>query len=140
MIRTASRVVAAVTIAAGGLLHYRLWHDDGYRHTFVREMFVANIVASAVVTVALLVPRAIRLSALGGVLLALGSLAAFFLSRGPGLPTLHGTWKETGLQPAGDKVFGVKVALVVIVVEAVASTACSALLGLGVRRSRRTAA
>lgn len=134
MTRTALRVVAALMIAVGGLLHYRLWHGV-YRHAPIHEMFLLNVVVSAVVAVALLVPRATRLSALGGFLLAIGSLAAFFLSRGPGLPTPHGKWKEMGLEPAGEKVFGVKVALVVVVVEAIAVAVCAALLGLRSRRS-----
>lgn len=137
MTRTALKVVAAVAIAAGGVLHYRLWHG-AYRHAPVHELFLANVIVSALVTVALLVPRASRLSALGGLLVAGGSLAAFALSRGPGLPTLHGKWTESGLESSGQTVFGVKAALAVLVVEAVAVVVCLGLLLLRPHRTRGT--
>src|SRR5579872_4767908 len=92
---------AAVFLAIAGYVHFKIWQVE-YRHAPVREMFVANWVVSAVVVALLVVTAFIgtggRWVAAAGFVLAVGSIAAFALSRGPGLPTLHGTFKETGLE------------------------------------------
>ncbi len=108
--------VAAVAIALGGYLHLQIWRG-GYRYAPVKEMFLLNVGLSALVAIALLV-RPGRLSAFGGLLLSAGSLAAFGLSRGPGLPTLHGTFTETGLQPHSVRFLGQPAAVSVLAAEA----------------------
>lgn len=112
------RVVAAVAVAIGGYSHYHLW-DVAYRHTPVRELFVVNAAASLVIGIGLLTgPR--RLAALAGIGVSFLTLVAFGLSRGPGVPTFHGTFTESGLQPSNVHVLGVNVALLTVIVEAVA--------------------
>ena len=127
-------IVAAVAIAVGGYLHWKIW-DDAYRHAPVREMFLINVGLSAVLAIALLL-RPTKLIAAGGFLLAAGSLVAFALSRGPGLPTFHGKFTETGLQPHNVQFLGQPAAVAVLVAEALAVICC---LGLLVRRTARTA-
>jgi hypothetical protein len=122
-------VIAAIGIAIGGYVHFRLWHGV-YRHAPIREMFVLNIVLSAVLAVALLVPR--RVFAIAGAALAAGSLTALVLSRTVGLPTPHGRWTEIGLAP-GQRLFGVNETLLIIVAESVALLACAALVVLAVQ-------
>lgn len=112
------RIIAAVAIVIGGYCHYHLW-DVAYRHAPVRELFVINAVASALVGIGLAIgPR--RLAALGGIGLSVLTLAAFALSRGSGVPTFHGTFTESGLQPSGVHVLGVQVAVLTLIVEGVA--------------------
>jgi hypothetical protein len=134
-------LIAAASIGIGGYVHYKIWQHE-YRHAPVREMFVANFVVSAVVVVLLLMgtyARDIqRVAATIGVLLAAGSLIAFALSRGPGLPTLHGTFKEKGLETTADYFFHFGSAKTVLVAEAVALLSCgSLLLDTASRRLRR---
>jgi hypothetical protein len=123
-------VVAAVGIALSGYVHLRIWQNE-YRHAPVREMFLAQVVVSALVAVLLLMTllpgglsRIRRGAAAVGALVSLGSLAAFALSRGPGLPTLHGKFKETGLETTRSYVFHLGSAKVILVAEAVAALAC----------------
>lgn len=125
------RIVAVLAIGLGGYLHYQLWRDV-YRNAEIREMFLLNVAASAALVVALLVPLRpgllSKLVVLGGIALAGGSLLAFALSRGPGLPTPHGIWKEMGLQPDGEMFLGIKTALVVLITEGIALLACLGIL------------
>lgn len=78
-----------------------------------------------------------------GMVFCLASLAAFALSRGPGLPTLHGSFKEHGLETTAAYVFGIGSAKVVLVAETIAAVLCGWLLvtsngsTLGVSRARR---
>lgn len=128
-------VIAAIAIGIGGYLHYDVWHAS-YRHlpgrfALVKQSFLANAVLSVLVVLALVISPA-RLVAVAGALLSAGSLVAFALSRGPGLPTLHGSFKETGLAPHDVKFLGQPAALIVLIVEGVAVLLC---LGLTLRRS-----
>lgn len=112
------RLIAAAAVFIGGYCHYHLW-DVSYRHAPVKELFVINVVASVVIGVALAIgPR--RLAALGGIGLSLLTLVAFGLSRGPGVPSFHGTFTESGLQPSSVHVFGVEVAVLTLIAEGVA--------------------
>ncbi len=122
-------VVAAIAIAVGGYLHFHLWHGV-YRNAPIREMFVVNIVVSALVAVALLIPKPIV--AMAGAALTAGSLTALILSRTTGLPTPHGRWTEIGLSP-GQTLLGVNDTLLIIIAESVALVACAALLVLAWR-------
>ncbi|GAC1320486.1 MAG: hypothetical protein NVSMB12_20260 [Acidimicrobiales bacterium] len=130
-----ARASAAASIAVAGFVHFRIWQHE-YRHAPVREMFVANAVVSAVLVIGLLAGIAYRrpqsrvqrgvLAA--GLLFCLASLAAFALSRGPGLPTLHGSFKEHGLETTAAYVFGIGSAKVVLVTETVGAILCGWLL------------
>lgn len=118
-------VVATLSIAIGGYVHFRLWHGV-YHHAPIREMFLLNVVLSAFFAIAVLIPR--RIYALGGAALSAGSLIAIGLSRTVGLPTPHGLWTETGLAPAGQTLFGISDTLLVLIVETVALLTCVALV------------
>jgi hypothetical protein len=130
-LRNAGRIAVAFFIGLAGYVHYRIWKLE-YRHAPVREMFVANWVLSAVVAIGLLVvvlvPSVRRVAdrplLLGALLLSLGSIVAFVLSRGPGLPTLQGTFEET----TSEYVFHLGSAKVILVSEAVAAVLSGALL------------
>lgn len=122
--------VAAISIAVGGYVHFRLWHGV-YHLAPIREMFLLNVVISAFLAFAIFVPG--RVTALAGVALSAGSLGALTLSRTVGLPTPHGRWTETGLAPAGQTLFGISDTLLIIGAESLALLACSALLVIAVR-------
>ena len=77
------RLVAAGLVLAGGIVHLKLW-TDGYRDiSDVGPAFLANVIASAIVAVALVVTThwAAVVAALAVVN---GTLAAFALSRTDG--------------------------------------------------------
>jgi hypothetical protein len=124
-------LIAALAIGVGGYVHFQIWRLE-YRHVPVREMFIANWIASAIVVAALVVivaasrtdHRIGQVTLLAGMLLSAGSLAAFALSHGPGLPTLHGTFKETGLETTGSHLFNLGSAKTVLVAETIALLAC----------------
>jgi hypothetical protein len=125
--------VAAVSVALGGYLHLQIWRG-GYQFAPVRELFLLNVGISGAVAVALLLhPR--KLTAAAGLLLSFGSLAAFALSRGPGLPTLHGKFTEMALAPHNVHFLGGPAALPLLVAEGLAVICCVMVLA-----SRRTTA
>ena len=79
-----TRLAAATFVTVGGLVHPELWRS-GYRGIpSIGEVFVAHVVASALVAGAVLVRTDRRVLA-AGVALAVGSLAAGFASRTVGL-------------------------------------------------------
>lgn len=126
---------AAVCTALAGFVHFRIWQNE-YRHAPVREMFIANAVLSALLVLGILAgmaPRRSQSPAHRGLLVAvmvfcLASLVAFGLSRGPGLPTLHGSFKEHGLETTSSYVFGFGSAKAVLVAETLAAALCGWLL------------
>ena len=128
-------LVAAGCIALTGFVHFEIWRYD-YRHAPVREMFLAQAAVSAIVAVLLVVTAARpvlaagigKWSLLAGMLLAEASLVAFAVSRGPGLPTLHGNFKEHGLETTASYVFGLGSAKTILVAETAAAVLCGALL------------
>jgi len=130
-------VIAALSIAAGGYLHLQIWRG-GYRYAPVKEMFLLNVGLSALVALALLI-RPNRLTALAGLLLSAGSLAAFGLSRGPGLPTPHGIFTETGLNPTNVRFLGGPAAVTLLAAEALAVITCTVMLLLYRRASAEQA-
>ena len=97
-VATVNRLSAAITLLAGGLVHFQLYFD-GYRSlpdANLGRSFIANGVASVVIAAALLVRRDALLR-LAGIGLALGTLGAFAMSRrGNGILGL----RETGLNPS----------------------------------------
>jgi hypothetical protein len=114
----------AVLVGVGGFVHLRIWEHE-YRHAPVRELFVANWAASAVVVILLVGTVVVRRGAwagsVGALLVSVGSLAALALSRGPGVPTLHGTFKEHGLETTSSYFFHVGSAKTVLVAEGLAA-------------------
>ena len=76
-----------------------------------------------------------RLACLAGLALSVASLAAFALSRTVGLPTLHGSFTEVGLEPADIRFVGLPAALAVLVSEGVATLLCLATIVRGLRRA-----
>jgi len=134
-LRNVERIAVAFFIAVGGYVHYRIWKLE-YRHAPVREMFVANFVLSAIVAVGLIAivvaPNLRRVAErpllIAALLLSVGSIVAFALSRGPGLPTLHGTFKETGLETTGAYVFHWGSAKVILISEAIVAILSGTLL------------
>jgi len=123
-------IIAAAGIALGGYLHLEIWRG-GYRYAPVKEMFLLNVGLSGAVAIALLFHPS-RVTAAAGLLLSLGSLAAFGLSRwtAVGLPTLHGTFTETGLNPTNVRFLGGPAAVTLLAAEAVAVICCTAALFL----------
>jgi hypothetical protein len=118
--------LAGVAVAIGGYLHMQIWRG-GYRYSPVKEMFLLNVGLSGAVAAALFFhPR--KISAAAGLLLSVGTLAAFGLSRGPGLPTLHGTFTEMGLQPHNVRFLGQPAAVTILVAESLAVVLCAVVL------------
>ncbi|MDQ6782092.1 MAG: hypothetical protein M3063_01325 [Actinomycetota bacterium] len=131
------RVLAGVAVLIGGYGHYHLW-DVAYRHTPVKELFVIEAIASLVIGIGLVIgPR--RLVALGGLGVSVLTLVAFGLSRikSVGVPTFHGKFTETGLQPSNVHVLGVGVALMTLIVEGIALLLSLVILTRTPSRARR---
>lgn len=97
-IRTCSTIVAAVLLAAGGLIHLRLYGDgyDDFPNANLGRSFLLNAAAGGAAAIALVVHRS-TVSALAGLLVANGTLAGFALSR-----TSRGVFDftERGFDPA----------------------------------------
>ena len=89
------RVVSAVLLLAGGLIH--LWlHLDGYATVGIGRTFVANAAASALAA-AYIVLRTDNLGPVSGIAVSVGSLLGLGLTRvGDGLLG----FRETGLNPS----------------------------------------
>ena len=79
-----TRIAAASLIVGGGVVHYRLWRD-GYRGIdVIGPLFVANVVLSSVLALAVVV-RGSRTVALAGIPFSLGTIVSLILSRTTGL-------------------------------------------------------
>lgn len=137
-IGTGLRLVAAVAILIGGLVHLQLYLD-GYRdlHRNVPDVdanlgrsFLLNVAASVVVAGALLLRRdaVVRIA---GIALAAGTLVAFWLSRRGDV--VFG-WREQGLNPSPQA--GLALAVELIALAALAATFVPA-LGAGPVLDRR---
>jgi hypothetical protein len=80
----ATRFATATFVVVGGLVHLRLWRS-GYRGIpTIGPLFALNAAVSAVVAIAVLVRRDVRVQA-AAVVLAVSSLAALLASRTVGL-------------------------------------------------------
>jgi hypothetical protein len=102
-------VLAALLIGVGGYLHYSLY-IEGYRAIpTIGTAFLLQVISSAIVAIALIVPFKFRLhvgpvaisaptiARFAGIALSVGTLVAFVLSR---LPGGLFNFQERGLQPA----------------------------------------
>jgi hypothetical protein len=79
-----TRLLAAVLLAGGGLIHYDLWRD-GYRYVpTVGPLFIVHFVASTVIAAAVVMIPKVGVAA-GGMLFAAGSLAVLVLSHTVGV-------------------------------------------------------
>lgn len=112
------RVVAALASIAAGVLHWDIWAHHGYRQAPVRELFVASAAAGVAVGLVALINR--RWAALPAVVANAGFLGAFALSRLTEIPTLHGSFSESGLNPRDATLGGVSTTAVLVGAEALA--------------------
>ena len=79
-----TRLLAAILLVAGGIVHYELW-NSGYRHVpKIGPLFMANFVGSIALAAAVLASRRASV-ALAGIVFAAGSLVALVLSRTVGV-------------------------------------------------------
>lgn len=79
-----TRIAAAAFVVIGGLVHLQLWRT-GYREIpYIGNLFIANVVVSAVLALVVLV-LSNRVVTFGGILFALGSLGALVMSRTVGI-------------------------------------------------------
>lgn len=109
------RILAALLVVVGGVVHFELWRT-GYRGIpYVGPMFLANVVASGLIAVSLLVVKDLRV-AIAGVALSVGSLIGLVLSRTVGLAG----FMESGFTVAASRTVaaevGALVALALVVV------------------------
>src|SRR5690349_15640422 len=134
--------LAALLIAVGGYLHYSLY-IKGYRAIpTIGTAFLLQVISSAIVAFALIVPLKFRLHLgpitisaptvvrFAGIGLSIGTLAAFVLSR---LPGGLFNFQERGLQPAPQSL------LTIVTEGAAAVLLIAALVFDGARRHVRTA-
>jgi 4-amino-4-deoxy-L-arabinose transferase-like glycosyltransferase len=78
------RLLAAVFLLVGGVMHYNLW-SSGYRFIpTIGPLFIANFVGSVALAAAVMVSRRATV-ALAGIIFATGSLTALVLSRTVGV-------------------------------------------------------
>lgn len=105
-----SGVFAGIMLAAGGFIHLVLWQDGYQGIPYIGTLFVANVVASAVIALAL-VATGDRRVALAAAVLAVASLGALVLSRTTGLLGFTETaWTPEALQAVAAEI-GVLAAL-----------------------------
>lgn len=78
------RIAAAVLVLAGGAVHLQLW-NDGYRGIpRIGPSFMANVIISVALAVAIVIFRDRRI-ALAGILFSLAALGALVMSRTTGI-------------------------------------------------------
>ena len=112
----ALRVVAAVALLVGGLVHLELYFRGGYRsfpNANLGRSFLLNGAASVLVAAVLLVRRDVIVR-LAGIAVSLGTLLAFYLTRQTDKGIFGFT--EKGLEPSPQAALAVAVELVAVVV------------------------
>jgi uncharacterized membrane protein len=88
-------IMGAAGLTVGGYVHWCLYRH-GYRSIpVIGTLFLLNVIASAVITIAVLVSRRL-VTLLAGIGVAVGTLGAFVASRLPG-GLFH--FQERGFQP-----------------------------------------
>ena len=108
--RFTAGVFAGIMLVAGGFIHLVLWQDGYQGIPYIGTLFVANVVASAVIALAL-VATGDRRVALAAAVLAVASLGALVLSRTTGLLGFTETaWTPEALQAVAAEI-GVLAAL-----------------------------
>lgn len=102
------RVLAALLVTLGGIVHLELWRG-GYRGIpSIGPLFLANVIASAVVAARLLLGGG-RPTAIAGILIAVGSLTSLALSLTVGV---FG-FMESGWTPSAARAVGAELGAVV---------------------------
>jgi len=117
-VNTILRVATALLSIAAGVLHWDIWAHHGYRQAPVRELFVAS--AATGVLVGLIALLSWRWAALPAVAANAAFLGAFALSRLTEIPTLHGSFSESGLNPSDATLAGISTTAVLVAAEALA--------------------
>src|SRR5215203_455485 len=116
----ALRMLAAVSLLVGGLVHLQLYFVEGYRHagddSNVGRAFIANAVASAVAAALLFALRNVIVRVFG-LLVAVGTLLAFIITRTS--DALFG-FKESGMEPSPQA--GIALAVEVLAIVCLATT------------------
>ncbi len=110
------RVVAAVAVLIGGLVHIELYFNKGYRSIpdpNLGRSFVLNGIASVAVASVLLIRRH-AIVRLGGLAIAVGTLIAFYLSRNTDSGIFGFT--ERGFTPSPEAALALLVEIVALVV------------------------
>src|SRR2546423_6304104 len=99
-----ARLSAAVLILAGGAVHLQLWRG-GYRGIpRIGPWFMANVIISAVLALALLLRNDARV-AVAGVIFSVASLSALVMSRTIGIfGFTEKTWTSSVVQATGAEV------------------------------------
>jgi len=115
---TLLRAVTAVLSIGAGVLHWDIWANHGYRSTPVRELIVASAVIGVIVGLVALIDR--PRAAIPAVVANAAFLGAFALSRWTELPTFHGGWSESGLNPTDATILGVSTTLLLVLAEGLA--------------------
>jgi len=114
------RAAVALLSIAAGVLHWDIWAHHGYRQAPVRELFVASAVAGVVLGLVALLNR---WAVVPAILANAAFLGAFALSRLSEVPTLHGGFSESGLNPSDATLVGVSTTLVLVLCEGLAVVA-----------------
>ncbi len=117
-LNTLLRTLAAVASIAAGVLHWDIWANHGYRSTPIRELFVASAVVGVIAGLLAFLPKAA--SAVPAVLVNVVFLGALVLSRVASVPTFHGPFSASGLEPMDAMIVGVSTTLLLIVAEGAA--------------------
>jgi hypothetical protein len=109
-----ARLVAAVLILAGGAVHLQLWRG-GYRGIpRIGPWFMANVIISVLLAVALLVRDDARV-ALAGVAFSLASLGALVMSRTVGIfGFTEKTWTASVVRATGAEVGAILVLALIL--------------------------
>jgi len=126
------RAATALFSIGAGVLHWDIWAHHGYRQAPVRELFIASAVIGVVLGVIALFGR---LAALPATVANAMFLGAFALSRINEVPTFHGGFSESGLNPSDATIAGVSTALLLVLCEGLAVLSGLASVVLG-RRAR----
>lgn len=130
-----ARFAAAAFIVVGGAIHLGLWVDGYRRIPGIGPLFLLNVVASALVAVALVLGKARGQVLVASAFLALSSAAALLISRTLGLLGFQEGWTPAAIQVIAAEL-GAMVAVAAVVSAARARPAYVVARGAG-RCSRR---
>ena len=104
------RYLGALCILASGVVHLELWRQSYHAVPVIGPLFLLNVVAAAVIGIGLLL-KPEGFLALGGLLFATATLAAFVLSTSIGLFGFTTGWDASAVQAAAAEIGAVVVLL-----------------------------
>jgi hypothetical protein len=112
-----TRLLAAVLLVAGGIVHFNLW-SDGYRHIpNIGPLFIANLVGSIALSAVLVTSRRAAV-AVAGIVFAVGSLVALVLSRTVGvLGFTERIWTTEAVQALASEIGAIVVLGIALMVQ-----------------------